>query len=469
MFRQAPFFFRKALFQDWFLQESKQLLSLGVPMMITQFFIMGMGFVDAVMAGRYSARDLAGTALGGNAFWPVFMFMIGLTMALTPMVAQLRGAGRVEESGEKIRQGLWIALTCGLFMAGILAAVKPLYQMLDVEQAVIDIATGYMLACATGTVPALVYITLRHSTEGLGHTKPPMLIAGAALLLNIPVNYIFIYGKLGAPELGGVGCGVATAVVFWFELLLMLIVARLPYFRATGLMDRFSLPDMKTILEILRVGLPIGASAFVGMMIFSIIGFLIALIGVSEMAAHTIAGNINWMTYVTPMAIGSAISIRVGFATGARDPVAVLRVQKASLLLILIYALLATGLLVALRHFMVSLYTTDAAVLRIAASLLLFVALYQIFDDLLAGFNGALRGFKDTLAPMLISLISYWFVCLPLGYLLSEGVPGLVQPQGVYGYWAALTFGLFLTCICVGLRLLHTTRKQLQEMSDPLS
>lgn len=458
---------RNRLMPSWILQEGRQLLNLGVPMMITQFFIMGMGFVDTVMAGRYSAADLAGAALGGNVFWPVFMFMIGLTMALTPMVAQLRGAGQVGDSGEMIRQGLWIAFFCGLVMAGILIAVEPFYRWLDVEPAVIDIAIGYMLACATGVVPALLYVTLRFTTEGLGHTKPPMLIAGCALALNIPVNYIFIYGKLGMPELGGVGCGVATAVVFWFELLLMLFVTRLPFFRATGLMDRFSWPNLGTILEILRVGLPIGTSSFLGMMIFSLIGFLIALIGVNEMAAHTIAGNINWMTFVTPMALGSAISIRIGFATGARDPATILRVQKASLLLILIYAVMATGLLVAFRHFMVQLYTTDTAVLHIAANLLLFVAIYQIFDDLLAGFNGALRGFKDTLAPMLISLVSYWLVSLPIGYFLSEGVPGLIAPQGVYGYWAALTFGLFITCISVGLRLLYTTRKQLRLMHQP--
>ena len=146
------------------------------------------------------------------------------------------------------------------------------------------------------------------------------------------------------------------------------------------------------------------------------------------------------------------------------DEEGIRRILKAALIVILGYAVVVTLLLIVCRHLMVSLYTTDADVLAIAATLMLFVAFYQIFDDLLAVFNGALRGFKDTFVPMVISLISYWFVSLPIGYLLAEGLIDGIDPLGVYGYWSALTFGLFLTGICVGLRLLVTTRRELQRV-----
>ena len=435
-------------------------MRLGIPMVVTQLFIMGMGFVDTVMAGRYSAQALAGVALGGNVLWPVFMFMSGLTMALTPIVAQLRGAHKVNRIGEKVRQGLWIALACGVAMTSIMLLSKPFYHWLDAGPAVTQIALGYLYACSAGLIPAMLYITLRFTAEGLGHTKPPMLIAGAALLVNIPVNYMFIYGKFGAPELGGVGCGVATAVVFWFEFFAIVIITRMDFFKRTGFWIRFSLPNFRVLREILVVGLPIGASSFVGMMIFSLLGFLIARIGVNELAAHSIAGNLNWMTYVIPMAMGNAITIRVGFAIGALDELAIRRTLQTSMVVILVYAVLVTLMLIFFRHSLVSLYTIDEPVLKIATTLMLFVAFYQIFDDLLAAFNGALRGFKDTFVPMVMSLFSYWFVSLPLGYVLAEGLMFGIRPLGVYGYWSALTFGLFLTGFCVGLRLWFTARRE---------
>ena len=448
-----------------FLGESKLLLALGIPMVATQLFIMGMGFVDTVMAGRYSAVDLAGVAMGGNVLWPVFMFMAGLNMALTPIIAQLRGAGQVMATGEKVRQALWIALINSMVMIALLFNAEPLYQFAGIDPEVTRVAMGYLRACAFGIPPLLLYVTLRYTAEGLGHTKPPMVIAGCALLLNIPVNYMFIYGKFGMPELGGVGCGVATAVVNWFEFLMMMFVIRFPFMRESGLLQKFTLPNWVVIREVLKIGLPIGLSSFIGMMIYSFISFLIAGIGVAEIAAHSIAFNLNWLTYVIPMSLGSAVSIRVGFALGALDAESARRVISTTLIVTLGYALVITTFLVLFRYFLVSLYTTDADVLAIAAALMLFIAFYQIFDDLQATIIGALRGFKDTLVPMIITLVSYWFISLPVGYGLGTGLLWS-EPLGVYGYWIALTGGLFLTAISVAIRLRIMMRWQLPDMAS---
>ena len=449
--------------REEFLAEAKPLMKLGVPMVATQLFIMGMGFVDTVMAGRYSSVDLAGVTMGGNVLWPLFMFSSGLTMALVPIVAQLRGADKVRDIGEKARQGLWIAFAMSFFIVGVMLNAEPFFVWLGVDASVIRVAMDYLRACAWGVPPVMIYISLRFVAEGLGQTQPPMMIAAGALILNIPVNYVFIYGKFGAPELGGVGCGVATAVVYWFELFLMMFVLRLPFFRKTGFLEKFSWPNWHGIQEILKVGLPIGAQSFVGMMVFSIVGFLVAGMGITELASHSIAGNLNWLTYVIPMALGSAVSIRVGFAVGAFDSEAVGRIIRTIYQITLCYAVIVSCLLIFARFALVSMYTEDQAVLVLGAVLMLFVAFYQIFDDLQAVTGGILRGFKDTMIPMLITLVSYWVIAIPVGYLLAEGV-WFIEPLGVYGYWSGLTFGLFLAATASGTRLYFTYRTQLNEI-----
>ena len=334
----------------------------------------------------------------------------------------------------------------------------PLYALAGVDPEAADIAATYLRAVAWGIPPVVFYVALRHVCEGLGHTRPPMLIAASILPLNATLNYILIYGKFGFPELGGVGCGIATAVVFWVELLLMMIVIRLPFFRNTRFFEKFEWPQLRSILNIGRIGAPIGFTMFLEMAVFSVIALLIAGIGVNEVAGHTIAGNLNWLTYVIPMSLGAAASIRVGFHVGARNLDAARSTAATVYKFSIGYALTVSVLLVVFRYTLISVYTTDEAVIEIAAVLLLFIAVYQLVDDSQAVTIGALRGYKDTSVPMLFSLVGYWFVALPLGHALSTETiaPGLAP--GVYGYWAGMTIGLSIVAVCVGIRLWFLSR-----------
>ena len=422
-------------------------------MVATQLFIMGMGFLDTAMAGRYSSVDLAGVAMGGNLLWPVFMLMTGLTMAVTPMVAQLTGAEKVGDAGGLVRQGVWMALTASVATMIIMQNAEPFFYWIGVDEAVTVVATGYLDAASWGMPASMVYVVLRYTSEGLGHTRPPMVIAGAALALNAPLNYLFIYGAFGFPELGGVGCGWATAIVMWFEVLAMLIVVRKPFFRETNFLAHFGGPELGTIVRILKIGLPIGLTIFLEMAVYSVIGFLIATLGVNALAAHSIAGNLNWMTYVIPMSLGSAAAIRVGFYVGAKRPELARQVAATAFQISLAYALVVSLLVVALRFVLVGIYTEDAAVLAIAVKLLLIIAIFQIVDDTNATMAGALRGYKDTRVPMVFSLVGYWLFALPLGYFLATGPIAL----GVYGYWAGMAIGLLVVAICMGVRLWNTS------------
>lgn len=441
---------------EGFLKETRALVRLGAPMLATQFCIMGMGFVDTAMAGHYASVDLAGVTLAGYLLWPVFMLMTGFTMAVTPIVAQLTGAQRVQESGAIVGQGLWVALFASLVTVAMLRNAEAFFALLSAEPAVVEVAVNYLDAVSWGMPPGMVYIVLRYTSEGLGHTRPPMTIAIYALLLNLPLNYVLIYGAFGFPELGGAGCGWATAAVMWFELMLMAAVTRRPYFRATGLFDHFRRPRGATIARILKIGLPIGAAVFMEMAVYSVIGFLITAFGTPPQAANGIAGNINWMTYVFPMTLGSAAGIRVGFHVGAGDRDGARRVAMTAVKLSLLYAMALSVILVGLRDFLVGVYTTDPAVIGIAANLMIFIALYQIVDDTIATMEGTLRGYKDTRVPMVFSLVGYWLVGLPLGHVLAQGWFGL-PAIGVYGYWTGMTIGMLLVAICLGMRLRRTS------------
>ena len=474
--------------------EAQALLRLGAPIMATQACIMGMGFLDTAMAGRYGAVDLAGVTLAGTILWPVFLLMTGVTMAVMPIVSQLVGARRTTECGEVIRHGVWVALGGSLVTIVIIRSAGPLFTLMNADPEVVSIATGYLQAASWGMPGAMAYVVLRQSSEGLGQTRPPMIIAVLALALNAPLNYVLIYGALGMPALGGVGCGWATSAVMWFELGLMLLVTRRPYFRATGFLGRAAQPSNEpglaasngplrptglsprlspnrlakafsvwlewrwdTTLRILKLGLPIGCTIFLEAAIFAAVSVLIAGHGVTALAGHSIAANLNWGTYVIPMCLGSAAAIRVGFHVGGGNLVGARRVSAAAFRLSLAYALVVSVVLIGLRFHLVGIYTTDAEVIAVAANLLIFIAVYQIFDDTNATMVGALRGYKDTRVPMLISLVGYWIIALPLGVALAKGWLGL-PAVGVYGYWSGLTLGLFLVAACMAVRLRRTSR-----------
>ncbi len=435
--------------------EIKELSRLGLPMMGTQFLIMAMGSVDAAMAGHYASVDLAGVSLGGNILWPVFMLLSGFNMALTPMVAHFRGENRVHQMGGLVRQGLWLALFSSIFIIIAVTNAGFIFSLFNIDSSVSDIADRYLYAAAWGIPAAMLFVTLRFVCEGLGHTFEPMLIAAFALLFNALLNYVFIYGLYGFPELGGEGCGWATAITMWVELILMLILVFKPWFRKTGLINQFEWLHLGNLTSIMRVGLPIGLTIFLEMAIFSVVAFLIGSIGVTALAAHSIAGNINWATFVIPMSLGSAVSIRVGYFVGAKDYQYARQISKLAFQISLTYALLASLLLIGGRHILVTIYSNDIEVMEVASTLLVIVAIYQIVDCTQATMIGALRGYKDTRVPMVYSFIGYWIFAMPIGAALGFGYFG--EAWGVYGFWSGMAMGLALVAMMVGRRLYQTS------------
>ena len=434
-----------------FRTETGSLLHLAWPLLAAQLAQMGMGVVDTIMAGRVGADDLAGVSLGGSVMWPMMMLITGVLQAVTPSVSQLRGANKYNEIGEVIRQALYMAAVGAVLIVLVLVNIAPFYTLLEVDPDAVKISVAYLKITAIGMPAVMGYFVLRFLCEGMGYTRPAMLIAVSALLLKIPLNLVFIHGYLGAPAMGGVGCGVATAIVMWFEFFVICLVACGKRFDIVGWQKTWSAPELSRIVALLKIGAPIGATMFFEMGMFSFITILLGRFGSEIIAAHTIAMNLGGLTFMFPLALGMATTIRVGFHVGSGDLAAAQLTSKVAISLTIAAAALLAVFVVSFRAQVAGLYSSEAQVLALATSLMAFVAVYQLFDNVQATVLGALRGYKDTQVPMMITLVGYWLVGIPVGCVLGFG--WIREPMGVYGFWVALVVSLAVVAIGVCARL----------------
>lgn len=436
--------------------EFGSLTRLALPIIVTQLSQMGMGIADTIMAGHLGAEELAGVALGGNLFWPIMMVLSGTVMAVTPSVAQLNGAGRDAEVGEVVRQTFWLGVIGGLMGVLILGYAEHLFWWVGVDARAIPIAVGYLDVVRFGLLPVIGYFILRYLCEGMSWTTPAMVIALSALAIKVPLNVVFMYDGYGVDGMGAVGCGVASALIMGLEFIAMVLIVIFSRMRKVELFGRFSKPNFKEIARLTRLGAPIGATMFFEMAVFSAVALLVGRLGVEALAAHQIALNINGVTFMIPLALGIAATIRVGYNVGAGDYG---RARIAGMVAIGSSALFAAAAAVVLlvgREFLAELFTTDDAVVAVAAKLLIFVAFYQFFDDGQAAAMGVLRGYKDTKVPLVVALIAYWAIALPFGAWLAFDPIGL----GVYGFWWGFTAGLGVAAVVLTLRVFWLSRSE---------
>ena len=442
--------------------EFYSLLKLATPIIIAQLANTAMGFVDTVMAGRVSPQDLAAVALGNSIWVPVFLLMTGILLATTPKVAQRFGAGAHTEIGPLVRQALWLALAVGIAAAVILWNAEIVLSLMNVDPALIEPAMGYLRAVACGFPAVALYHVLRCFSDGLGHTRPSMVIGLCGLALNIPLNYIFIYGKLGLPAMGGVGCGWATGLVMGFMFLSMLWwVKWAPFYQASKIFNHFEWPQWPVHKRLLSVGLPIGISVFAESSIFAVIALLIGGLGATVVAGHQIALNFSSMVFMIPYSLGMAATVRVGQALGRGEPREARFAAGVSMAAALGYACLSASLMLLLREEIAQIYTPDRAVIAVATTLLVYSALFQFSDAIQVTAAGALRGYQDTRVTMILTLFAYWGIGLPVGYALGL-TDWLGEPSGPSGLWQGLVVGLTCAGGMLAVRLAGSARKRIR-------
>lgn len=442
--------------------ELRSLLLLATPIIIAQLATTAMGFVDAVMAGRVSARDLAAVALGNSIWIPVFLLMTGILLATTPKVAQRFGAGQHAEIGPLVRQALWLAVAVGLIASALLVCAEPVLQVMKVDPQLIEPSLGYLQGIAFGFPGIALYYVLRCYSDGLGHTRPSMVIGCLGLLLNIPLNYVLIYGHLGLPAMGGVGCGWASGIVMWFMALAMAAWTRwAPAYEKSRVLVNFERPQWPVIKRLMGVGLPIGIAVFAESSIFAVIALLIGSLGPTVVAGHQIALNISSLLFMIPYSLGMAVTVRVGQALGAGAPQQARFAALVGLAAALAFACFSASLILLMREPIASIYTPDTTVIQIAAMLIVYAALYQFSDAIQVIAAGALRGYQDTRVTMILTLFAYWGIGLPVGYVL--GLTDYVGPaSGPNGLWEGLIAGLTCAALMLSIRLARSSSKHIR-------
>lgn len=437
------------------LEEAGALLRLGLPLVGAQLASIGMGFTDTVMAGNLSPRALAAVAVGGSLWMLVALFVIGLMMAVTAFVSHLFGAGENEKIGRFVRQASWFGQILGCFCFLVIRNADPVLYFLEVDPEIVPVTLGYIDAISWG-LPALCALTvLRYFSDGVSRTRPILLISFLGLAVNVGANHVFMYGRLGLPAMGAVGCGWASALVTWMMFGCMLAyVASSRHYRRFHLFGRFDWPRWADFTAIVRLGLPIGISVFLEASMFSTVALLMGSLGTSTVAAHQIAVNIASVTFMIPLGLSMAITVRVGQAMGRRDPAAASRSGFVGVGMAVLFMGVAAILLVSFPDFIVGIYTDDEAVRIVAIELLLMAAVFQLSDGAQVAGSGALRGLKDTAVPMLITLVAYWAVGIPIGYTL-----GIAWSMGPKAMWVGLIAGLSVAALCLNSRFYFVIRR----------
>jgi MATE family multidrug resistance protein len=433
-----------------YLIEARSLLALAIPVIIAQISQTAMGFVDTIMAGSVSATDMAAVAIGTSIWLPTILFGHGILLAMTPVVAQLNGAGRRERIAHQVRQAFWLVAALSVLVIAVISQSGHLLGLMqDVDPALEAKAVGYLHAIMWGAPGYLGFQVLRNQCEGLSKTKPGMVIGFIGLLVNIPVNYIFIYGKFGAPALGGVGCGVATGTVYWVMFLLMSwYVKRAPSMRDIHLQSKPAQPDWQVLRRLTLLGLPIALALFFEVTLFAIVALLVSPLGIVPVAGHQIALNFSSLMFVIPLSVGVAATIRVGHRLGEGSAEAARVAAYASLATGVVMASCTAIFTVLMREKIALLYNENPAVVAMASHLMLLAAVYQISDSLQVIGSGVLRGYKDTRSIFFITFVAYWVLGLPSGYLLAL-TDVLVPRMGPSGFWCGFIIGLTFSAIMV--------------------
>lgn len=413
-----------------------------------------------MMVGRLGSPELAGVALGNATYFLFALIVIGILLAVGPMVSQAYGAGKDDPIGRTTRQALWLATLLSLPVLLIMWNAKLPWNLMQQDAATMAYAEGYLQAAMWGFLPFMWFNALRNFVEAIARPLPITIIIVMGILLNIGANYGLMFGNFGLPRLGLTGTGWATSIVHWFMFTcIALYVAFQQPYRSYGVLRKLRTPDFGYFRELLRVGLPIGGSIGLEVTLFSATAFLIGTYGAIPIAAHQIAIQCAAIAYMVPLGIGLATSVRVGQNIGAKDFSAAAISGYAGMALSLIFMSCTALLFLLVPNFIVSIYLdtndpTNIATILQVVSLLGIAALFQLFDGLQATALGALRGLKDTRIPMLMGFIAYWLIGMPTGLGLGFGLG-----MGPEGFWWGLVIGLLAASIMFTHRFVRMTNR----------
>jgi MATE family multidrug resistance protein len=436
--------------------EIRSSLRLAGPLILAQLSFVGMTLTDTILAGRLSGQALAAVAIGGNLWTPCFLFFMGICAAVSPIVAQQVGArSREALVGGYLHRALGLALVLGVAWWLLLhAGADAVIDLLVIPPETAQMSLDYLMALSWGAPAACVFFVLRSAHEGMGMSRPVMVVGLLALLANFLLVYALMYGRFGMPAMGVTGAGYGTATVFWLMAAGMAALMRWhPRYGGLGLFHGRTESPPEGAGETFRVGLPIGIAFLLEAGVFCVVGLIMARFSAAAVAAHQVAITFAAFTFMMPVGLALATTARVGQAAGARDFGAVRLRGRVGIGLGLAVMIPPALLMTLAPHWVVGLYTDDPEVSQIAVTLLRLAGLWQLWDGLQVSAAGALRGLKDTRVTMLICVLAYWIIALPAGHAL-----GFTAGLGPAGLWWGLIAGLMVAASALNLRFYLMTK-----------
>ncbi len=443
---------------------ARRIVELAWPVLVGQVAVLAFSTVDTALVARHSAADLAAFAVGAAAYITIFIGLAGVVLAVGPLAGQLYGAKRHEAAGDQLHQAAWLAL--GLSAPGCLLLVFPA-PFLALAQATPEVegkVRGFLLALAFSLPASMLFTAYRGFNTAVSRPKAVMAVQVGGLALKVPLSALLVFGAGPVPSLGVTGCGIATCIVMWCQLLVAWQVMRRDRFYAPFAIIGHGLkpPNRTALWAQVKLGVPMGASILVEVTGFAFMAFFISRISATAVAGHQIAANLVSLLFMLPLAIGNAASTLVAQSIGAGQARDARRLGWHGMQLAALCALALGGVIFFAREGVVRLYTGNEVIVAAALPLLAWVGLFHFVDAMQIAASFVLRAYRIASVPLLIYATSIWGLGMGGGYVLAFNVGGAVPAalHGARGYWVASTAGLGAAALGLTLLLLWVLRQQ---------
>lgn len=449
----------KSFFSLFDLKELKALIIITLPLYIANLVHVGMGLVDTMVAGSASSADLAGVAMGSAISWPVLAAFGGVLTILAPIISRLRGEGRYSRVGFVLNNAKWISFILMLIAGLILYALSHVFSAVSDDAHSAAVAQQYVIFMILSVPASMLMRVVQGHFEGFGQTRPAMIMALVALVLNYPINHAFVFGWGPIPAMGGAGCGLVTALMHWLivlGLIVMMFASRRhrPYARQ---LFTWASPHWAQIKSIVSLGIPIGVANFCEFSFFSAMTLVIAPLGNIAVSAQQISLNISSVLFMLPLSLGVAVAIRSSYYIGIDDRAGFHRLVSTLIISALSAVCVLMTLTVFIRYSLIAQFSDSQEIVDIAQVLIILCAIYQIPDAIQALMSGLLRGCHDTKIITWVNLGSYWIIGFPLAYALIR-TDWIVPALGPAGAWISFIVALTITASLLTARFLRTRK-----------
>lgn len=432
-------------------------LKLALPVVLSHAGQMIVNLADTLMVGQLGAAELAAVSFANSIFIIGFVLILGTSIAITPLVGKRHGSGKSEKTGFWLKQGMAGVGAFAIVQTLLMLIVALFMPFMGQEAEVVDMAIPYYIVLVSSIFPVSIFMVFKQFAEGISNTRIAMVITLAANVINIGLNYILIFGKLGAPHMGLMGAGWATLISrILMPIIFIVVFAYLPFFKSYKKVYLSTKVELKKVWELIKIGFPIGGQMVIEVFAFSMGAIMMGWISKEAMAAHQVVIAIVSVTYMMSSGLGSAATIKVSTYRGAEDWGNLKASAYAIVHKVILFMILTGVTLVLVRNFLPSIFSNEDEVLQVAAQLMIVAGIFQIFDGMQVVWLGILRGLEDVKAPTIITFVTWILLAMPISYICA-----FVFEMGPVGIWVGYLVGLAIASVWLRYRFRGLYKKMI--------